>query len=349
MKPYPIEFVRDVLDDVAEVWRRLGGRTRYFTFGPLRIELRTFKAAPLDELLPSISHGHMDHPGGDPVIIYALDAKATGMAPPPAIWPQLETVNGQLPGAYWSSKEGIAAASDADRGIWSLYDMASSTMLCWYRDAADLPEWERTAPFRIALHWAALSVGAQMVHCAAIGKNGRGVLMTGPGGSGKSTTTAAAIDRGLETSGEDFVLIEGQAPPLAHAVFDTLKLTGMALDAFTDLAREVVNPGRPEGEKACVHLGQTAAENFVSCIAIKGLASLSLGHGDRTTWRQASPVVVLQALAPSTMFLLRTAMDESFANLSRLVRGLPCYQFDLGRDLREVAAALERFIEELPE
>ena len=168
--------------------------------------------------------------------------------------------------------------------------------------------------------------------------------MTGPVGSGKSTTTAAAIDHGLETSGEDFVLVEGVTPPVAHAVFDTLKLTGMALGSFPDLAGAAVNPHRPAEEKARVHLGDVAPDRFVAAISVDGLATIRIGHGDRTTWRPVNAVKVLRALAPSTMFLLRTAMEEIFANLGALARGLPCYELELGPDPREVAGALERFI-----
>ena len=159
VKPFAHDFIHDALGDVADAWHRAGGVARHFTFGPLRVELRTFASAPLDHLLGAISHACVNSPADDPVIIYGLDAAATGMAPPPETWPLGEVGGDRLPGAYWSAVAGLGAASDAERGIWSLYDAAGRSVLCWYRDAACLPEWEPAAPFRIGLHWAALSAG----------------------------------------------------------------------------------------------------------------------------------------------------------------------------------------------
>ncbi len=345
LKPFPEDFVRRVIADISGSWADLGGCVRHLAFGPVEVELRTLGRGNLEHLFPAISHGAQSAGFDAPVIVYALDSQATGMAPPPDTWPVELDGDAHQASSYWSADTGIGAACDLERGIWSLYDANKKTALCWYRDGHRLPEWEPAAPFRIALHWAALSFGAQMVHGAAIGKAGRGILLTGPGGSGKSTTTAAAIEHGLETSGEDFVLLDGGHPPKAHALYDTLKLTGMALDVFPRLAGAADNPDRSGDEKARVHLSKAATQKFVPAIAIHVLVSSRIANAEHTTWHPSNRVKMLQALAPSTMFLLRTAMRESFEHMATLVRDLPCYQLELGRDPREVAMAMENFIE----
>ena len=81
-----------------------------------------------------------------------------------------------------------------------------------------------------------------MFHAAALRYGGIGCLITGKSGSGKSTMTAAAVSRGFETAGDDFVLIETEGTPRAHAVFDTIKLDEHGLTEFRNSVRSSETP-----------------------------------------------------------------------------------------------------------
>ena len=49
------------------------------------------------------------------------------------------------------------------------------------------------------------------------------VVVTGMSGSGKSSTTLAGLVNGLDSAGDDYVLVDPGPPVVAHAVFTVLK------------------------------------------------------------------------------------------------------------------------------
>ena len=92
------------------------------------------------------------------------------------------------------------------------------------RKHGNLPYWETAAPFRILFHWWSQSFGGQISHAAAVGRDGKGVLLAGRGGSGKSTTAICCVDAGMEYVGDDYVLLTRTPTPTAHSLYNSAKI-----------------------------------------------------------------------------------------------------------------------------
>ena len=76
-----------------------------------------------------------------------------------------------------------------DSGVLSFYDADRQIGLWWTQDFAQLPLYERAAPFLLLFHWwhSLRREGSFLLHAAAIGtKNGGALLLAGRSGSGKS-------------------------------------------------------------------------------------------------------------------------------------------------------------------
>ena len=69
----------------------------------------------------------------------------------------------------------------------------------------------------------------QMLHGAGISWDGKGVLLTAEGGSGKSTTTFSCIMQGMQTLGDDFVLLNTAAQTMHH-IYSIAKLRPQAIE-----------------------------------------------------------------------------------------------------------------------
>ncbi|TIV75170.1 MAG: hypothetical protein E5V93_14510 [Mesorhizobium sp.] len=175
-----------------------------------------------------------------------------------------------------------------------------------------------------------------------------GAMLAGPGGSGKSTLTAAAISAGMQTTGDDIVLVsQSGADWRSHSLFDTMKLTGMAEILFSGLAAQAVNRDRRPGEKALVPISTTIPDALVPQIAVKALVSCKLTGGDVSTICPASRFDMIRALSPSTSKILRTGHNEIFQQAASLSRSLPCHEFLIGNDPMEAATVLRGFVREL--
>lgn len=101
-------------------------------------------------------------------------------------------------------------------------------------------EWEMFSPFKEFWHYWALFHESLVVHSGAVCQADQALVILGPGGAGKSTTTVSCIESGMQTTGDDFnvlAMVDGQI--WVYPLFRTIKVkVGNALiGGFTCLAR----------------------------------------------------------------------------------------------------------------
>ena len=341
------DFLRTSILRAQKLWSRLGGKQRVFQFGHVRLTVRFIAGHAQDVVCPVIEHA--EHPDDDEMpdaVVYVLVSDQTGLAAPPDHWPFPDETIQDHQRICWRPEDGLALSSDDGRGIWHLFDLASMTGLYWLNSVESLPYWEFGSPLRHFIHWACLKSDVAMIHGAVIGRDQRGIMLTGAGGSGKSTMTAAAISRGWQTTGDDFVLVSMPPKVTSFPIFDVMKLTGMAEDMFADQVAMATNRSRKKGEKALIPVSGAAGPNFVSRLPIDAVFSLRLTGAETSHIETLSKVDAVAALAPSTMNILRTAMPETLKHCSLLARALPTYKLLVGTNPLEGLSVLQAFLQQ---
>lgn len=117
---------------------------------------------------------------------------------------------------------------DNERKMIKVFDLINQSALFYITDLTKLPPWERFSPIKEFIHLLALSKSCLMLHAGSIIPKISGrkcAILVGPGGSGKSSMTAYSITQGMQTHGDDYVLIDLQHDrPICWAVYRTLKL-----------------------------------------------------------------------------------------------------------------------------
>jgi len=100
--------------------------------------------------------------------------------------------------------------------------------------------------------------GSTLAHAAAFDTPSGAIMLTGPGGSGKSTTTAAAIVHGWKIIGEDLCWVEfDEDRVFAHRLYNTLKITDEARSEFRFIDDLVESHDHEQFEKTVVYLDET--------------------------------------------------------------------------------------------
>jgi hypothetical protein len=68
-------------------------------------------------------------------------------------------------------------------------------------------EWEIFSPLKEFWHYWALFNNALLVHSGVVCQSDQALVILGPGGVGKSTTTLSCVEYGMQTTGDDFNLL----------------------------------------------------------------------------------------------------------------------------------------------
>lgn len=292
-------------------------------------------------LVPSLRQGLAlpRVPAGTPVDldVGVWDEETTGAGPPACPFGAGDfVVRGDVRHPWGDSVHlSYAAASST----LEYADLGARVGAFWIRRAGALEPWRQAAPLRGLLAALAASSGACLAHAAAVGYAGDGLLLAGPGGSGKSTTALAAVARGWSFCGDDFVLIDTPADdPRVAALYGTAKLTpagaraaGLTMDQFPTL----VPPADAGADKTVFQVGTIAGLRLRVIV----LPSAASGR-ERALLRRASRAEAVRALLPSSLLLLPGATTEARARLTALATGLPSFVLELGRDAEENIGAL---------
>ncbi len=345
------EFVHRNISLAAQLWLKNGGVSQIYQFGEFILEARFIGGALSEDLTQTIAHAGCTPAGDDTPLmtVYIVVSDEMNQTSPPDHWPFPEECKEDYQRICWKPELGLAMSSDDHRGIWHLCDLVSQTGVYWVRSKSDMPSWEFGSPFRHFIHWASLHCGMTMVHGAGVGIDDCGVLLAGAGGSGKSTLTAAAIAGGWQTTGDDFVLAKSgsEAECFSYPIFDVMKLGGMAEALFPDFTSKALNTKRASDEKALIPISSVTNNQFAKRLPLQAILALELTFQDHSGIQPMSKIDAVGALAPSTMSILRTAVQETLRDCSALARTLPCYRLSVGKDPKECLSVLREFVEGL--
>jgi hypothetical protein len=340
-------FAQELIDYVDGVVKAQRPFTERFSFGPLAIELsivgdvfrRRMTTAIGFARLPGAEHS------GTAWRIAGIDGVAAGVGPPPQTkltTREAEQAQRILPHA----ERKLMVRYDPNALTWRLLSLHKRLGSIWTADAARIPDWEDAAPFRDLFHWMTLPTDYFLAHAAAIGIGKAGVLLIGPGGSGKSTTAAAAALRGLRIAGDDFILVDPQ-PAQAYALYDCIKLSIDSVERFPQLRAEIVNPVHGPVEKGRIHLYRNRPLAFARSLPITAAILPRVTGQSMTTIAPATASDGVRALVPSTIFLVDGGEAETMRKASSFLRKLPLYHCNLGTDPFEAMDTISAFIGDL--
>lgn len=110
---------------------------------------------------------------------------------------------------------------DRGQGMIYVYDTERNLGSVWMRDHSQVDVRCCVAPFRVILSWMANDFDAEIIHASATEINGKGVLISGASGSGKSSLALYSGMNGGKILSDDAVLIEGNK---AYSIYSRAKI-----------------------------------------------------------------------------------------------------------------------------
>ena len=354
----PAEYFEQALAAAAAACERPGATVKCINLGAGRRGILHFSDGALEELLyPALAHQELRDERTEPDFrILAWDSFHSGIpmwSPPWATGDYLS--RGEIAGY---NDERFRVVFQLDSGVLSFYDAHRRIGVWWMQDFAQLPLYERAAPFLFLFHWwhTLGREGSFLLHAAAIGtKNGGGLLLAGRGGSGKSTTALASLlDHEWFYVADDYCVVRVEAEgATVHSLYCSAKLDAKMLANFPSLSHSVSSPDGwrdPQG-KILLDLhrffpNRLRKELSPRAILLPRVPKERIGSGPNRFIPVGSGAAV-RALAPSTLFQLPGAGANNFRMIAALTNGLPCFQLELGSEVAGVPESLHEFMERL--
>ncbi|MEO8537245.1 MAG: hypothetical protein ABI533_06940 [Betaproteobacteria bacterium] len=258
-------------------------------------------------------------------------------------WPAGIALPNEGPGLTAVNAAGMQAYLQPDIGSATLYDHHACRGYVWYRNASRLPYYEHAAPLRHLLQWWMLGRGGIVLHSAAVGGAGGGILIAGPSGAGKSSTALACLASGLQFVGDDYVAVDCRAPITAHALYATAKVRRESLGRHPAFTGHFSNLDRLD-EKPMLFVHRIAPQRLAPQMPVRALVVPNVARASRTTFAPLAAPEALRAIAPSSILQFPLAGADALARIATLCRHVPTYRLHLSTDETEIVAAIEGFL-----
>lgn len=334
-------YARSVLERAGSLPRNDARRARVRLPG-LSIEVHSFDAA----MAEAVTRNFLPVSGTDPLSTEEME-----------IW----IVHGEVPdspvAARWSrgapyAPHAVAQALDMaglraeyyfDLDHWHVCDPSQGTAVQLMRGPEAYPPWETGAPLRPFLHWHYARRGMRLAHAGTLGVGGKGVLMAGAGGSGKSGTVIAGLLNGLQSVGDDYVLLNAEREITAYPLYATLKQDPVGYKRLGLDRRLPAGSLNWQGKHQFL-IGQVAPGAVPPSLRIGALLVPAVGKASRTTIAPVPRAEAMMALAASSIHQMPGERESGFRFFSMIAQRLPCFRLDLGREPAEIADAIGDFI-----
>lgn len=186
--------------------------------------------------------------------------------------------------------------------------------------------------------------GMLMLHAAAVGVQGKGVLIAGKSGSGKSTFAASCLAEGLDFVADDYSLLSGSGPLRAMPLYTMVSLN-------PDMCEKLPRFGEPLPKVAGSFLAEKPRfrmplSRFCEALSIHAIVIPAMGGEAPPSIRAVPPGRAMAPLIHSSMTQMEFYRDTTLIRqISARLKDLPTYEMHMSADLKKNPAFLRRFIE----
>ena len=299
------------------------------------------------------AYGHALQPAtaataeASPFAIHVIDGAACGLPRPRLAWKPSDfgrkrTVRG------WSDSRRTTYLLPEERGL-AIADWCVGQAMVWIPGSDVVPWYERAAPFRWLFDNLATRLEMSTLHAAIIGMKGRGVLLAGQGGTGKSTLALAALGRGLDFVSDDYCLLSQQGGrAVAYPLYRSAKWkvdASVTAGWLQDIRPDAIDRTQM---KNILHVDVARPGQPVSQLSVEAIIAPAIAP-NQTTSARLEPIsgqTALRFLAASTIAQSEGDGESLVRSLGDLARSIPAYRLLMPRDPDASVAAIDELLAE---
>ncbi len=336
----------DLGNDFERAIRAHGGRQFELRIADFDVCIRVVGSEWADAVAAAMGHLQRRGSGGfqPELAIDVWDIGATGIA----VSKRATRDPSAPPILMRGSQDGRFVGEERHHGMTWL-DRRGNRIIGFTQCATRLNLDERARPFHKMLSAWLEDRGVQFVHSGLIRHAGRGILFVGNGGAGKSTSSIACLRAGMGYLGDDFIGLGVKDDCfVGYGFYASCLLNVHHIERFPDLKPLGHAPNHSYEEKCVLYLTDAFAHCLRERSTIDALVLPKVVDSETTSFRRATPVETLKAIAPTSVMMLPRPNRAAFERLVQLVQTTPGYWLELGRRVDLIPDAVCALAQSLP-
>jgi hypothetical protein len=308
-------------------------------------KLRFASPVLASRFIPALAHLQVQGEAAD-IEVTLWDSDTEPQPLPKLPWPaEAYRPCGEIPG-YSDGRSYLHF--DVPMSALTVLDSTTGRAAYFNRRPQSLPAYEFAGPLRYLIHRIAADRGMALVHAAAISKNGRGTLIAGPKGAGKSTTALACLAAGLDYHGDDRCLVAQRADGhRLYSVYSSAKvfLEDVHRHRIDRLADVVLPPTTDDDRKGLVYVDQVAPAQMARSALLNAILIPVQTGAERSRIVETPPSEALRLLIAELIGRSPATVVKSVATLREICATVPVFRLEAGRHLPEIAETVACMLE----
>jgi len=225
-------------------------------------------------------------------------------------------------------------------------DLAVPHVTAIWGGGGRLPPSHLSHPFAHAFGWLGAQRQTYVTHGAAIGRDGRGLLLAGCGGQGKSTTALVCAGAGWEFAGDDLMMLEccDDGDWAAHSLYASGRLHPAQAARFPSLAPNWDSVLSPEENKLTL-FPPAGAVSLARRLTIEAIVLPMVGPQGEAEIGPLSRPAALRSLMGDSVRIYPFLTRERAQFYAAAVEQLPCYTLRVGPDIAAIPGAVGRILD----
>lgn len=181
-----------------------------------------------------------------------------------------------------------------------------------------------------------------MLHAAAVGVDGHGILIVGHGGTGKSTLSCSCLADGFDFVSDDLCLLTANGSRTVFPIYTNIFLKSDSLIKLPMFSPFVIIP--QQGEKCSFRIGEMRIK---SSLPVEAIILPQVTDNTEPEIKPDRSNKALGQLVYSTTKLRGRFRETEFARkLAQRLLGIPVYRFSLTQDLHKNTQYLKKWLRE---
>lgn len=183
-----------------------------------------------------------------------------------------------------------------------------------------------------------------LIHAAVVGHNGKGVLIAGRSGTGKTTFAASCLAQGMDFISDDYSLLSASGPLRAMPLYSVVAISPDMYAKFQTLEQLSIPPKwvRPDGKiQLTIPRDRIAQSLDIKAVIIPVIT----GDREPSICQASRGSAMVHMLQSSASQVFRDKDTGLIRQMAQRLAGLPVYEMRMSTDLNKNPAALRQFLE----